>query len=428
MLIRASELFMKRILVILSIIAAVGSYCMAALPADSASVRFHVGKSQIDPGFAGNGDRLDSLRSRIHAAETDTLVSLKGIKVIGGASPEGSVSLNYRLSEMRAHEIFDYLDAYEHFPDSTVTFEFLGRDWAGLRHLVSDDPEVPAKTEVIALLDKIISSYSPDAPGDTKIISELHALQGGMPYEYLYSNIYPLLRESRVIVEYQHARLPLPYIPAAEYDPQPFAVTQPAALAEITLPGQRKPIYADIRTNLLYDAFALPNIGAELYLGKNISVVANWMYGWWDINRRHYYWRAYGGDLGLRWWFGKKAHDKPLTGNHIGVYAGAVTYDFEFGGTGYMGGVPHGTLWDRCNFVGGVEYGYSLPIAHRLNLDFTIGFGYLGGKYIKYEPKGNIYMWKSTRHIKWFGPTKAEVSLVWLIGHGNHNAGKGGRR
>lgn len=419
---------MKRILLILSIITAIGHYCMAALPPDSARVRFHVGKSHLDPTFAGNGARLDSLRSRIHAAESDTLVSLKGIKVTGGASPEGPVPLNYNLSERRAHEIFDFLDVYEHFPDSAVTFEFLGRDWSGLRCLVSADPNVPAKGEVIGLIDKIISTSSPDTPGDTEAIAELHTLHGGKPYEYLYDNIYPLLRESQVIVEYQRAHLPLPSIPVPTYHPQPFDISQPAMLEEIIMPKQHKPLYADIRTNLLYDALALPNIGAEIYVGKNISLIGNWMYGWWDINRRHYYWRAYGGDLGVRYWFGKKAHEKPLTGHHIGLYAGAVTYDFEFGGTGYMGGIPRGTLWDRCNFFGGVEYGYSLPIAKRLNLDFSIGIGYLGGKYIDYEPKGKIYMWKSTRHIKWFGPTKAEISLVWLIGHGNRNAGKGGQR
>ncbi|MCD8273384.1 MAG: DUF3575 domain-containing protein, partial [Alistipes sp.] len=28
----------------------------------------------------------------------------------------------------------------------------------------------------------------------------------------------------------------------------------------------------------------------------------------------------------------------------------------------------------------------------------------------------------------WFGPTKAEISLVWLLGRGNYNEKKGGAR
>ena len=92
-----------------------------------------------------------------------------------------------------------------------------------------------------------------------------------------------------------------------------------------------------------------------------------------------------------------------------------------------MGGLPGGTLWDRCMKMAGVEYGYSLPVARRLNVDFTVGIGYFGGKVMKYEPEGDGYLWKSTNHIQWFGPTKAEVSLVWLIGAGNCNR-KGGEK
>ncbi|MDE6270392.1 MAG: DUF3575 domain-containing protein, partial [Muribaculaceae bacterium] len=189
-----------------------------------------------------------------------------------------------------------------------------------------------------------------------------------------------------------------------------------------------KPFYMALKTNMLYDALLLPNVGAEFYVGRGWSVTADWMYGWWDVDRTHYYWRAYGGWAGVRRWFGRRAAEKPLTGHHVGVFAGAVTYDFELGGQGIMGGLPHGTLWDRCNFTAGVEYGYSLPVARRLNIDFSIAFGYIGGKYLKYVPRDNFYVWQSTHRLNWFGPVKAEVSLVWLIGCGNYNAAKGGKR
>ncbi|MFK2066771.1 DUF3575 domain-containing protein, partial [Bacteroides fragilis] len=38
------------------------------------------------------------------------------------------------------------------------------------------------------------------------------------------------------------------------------------------------------------------------------------------------------------------------------------------------------------------------------------------------------YVRKETRQRHWFGPTKAEISLVWLIGRGNYNEKKGGKR
>lgn len=65
-------------------------------------------------------------------------------------------------------------------------------------------------------------------------------------------------------------------------------------------------------------------------------------------------------------------------------------------------------------------------VARRLNLDFVIGLGYWGGTYYEYLPMDNHYVWQATRQRHWFGPTKAEISLVWLLGRGNYNQKKGG--
>lgn len=93
-----------------------------------------------------------------------------------------------------------------------------------------------------------------------------------------------------------------------------------------------------------------------------------------------------------------------------------------------MGGKPGGTLWDKMNYAVGLEYGYSLPVGRRLNLDFTVGVGYWGGEYQKYLPEDGDYVWIETRQRHWFGPTKAEISLVWLLGRGNYNTKKEGKR
>ena len=93
-----------------------------------------------------------------------------------------------------------------------------------------------------------------------------------------------------------------------------------------------------------------------------------------------------------------------------------------------MGGLPGKTLWDRCNRMFGVEYGYSLPIGRRFNIDFSLGLGYLGGEYLEYVPVDDRYVWQTTKQRHFFGPTKAEISLVWLIGYRNWNERKGGRR
>lgn len=184
----------------------------------------------------------------------------------------------------------------------------------------------------------------------------------------------------------------------------------------------------DLRSNLLLDAALIPNIGVEFYLGKNLSILANWMYAWWGKEGSDRLWRCYGGELGLRWWFGRAAHTKPLTGHHLGIYGGIFTYDFCLGKNGYMGGLHNGTLWDRYHINAGVEYGYSLPIARRLNLDFSLGLGYIGGEVRHYKPMDGHYVWQSTKRKHWVGPTKLEISLVWLIGCDNYNRRKGGSK
>ena len=97
-----------------------------------------------------------------------------------------------------------------------------------------------------------------------------------------------------------------------------------------------------------------------------------------------------------------------------------ATYDFELGGRGYLG--------DKWAYGAGISYGYSLPVGKRLNMDFTLGLGYLGGEYKEYLPIEGHYVWQVTKHLHWWGPTKAEVSLVWLLGKGNANPRKGGAR
>lgn len=216
-------------------------------------------------------------------------------------------------------------------------------------------------------------------------------------------------------------------IPPVSLDVAPASDAAPAAAdSVVTASSTKKPFYMSLKTNMLLDLLLLPNVGAEFHFGKSWSANANLMYGWWHNGSRHHYWRAYGGEIAVRRWFGKASETKPLTGHHVGLYAQLFTYDFEFGGKGQMAGEPGEPLWSNPSYAFGVEYGYSLPVSSRLNLDFTIGIGYFGGKYYEYEPVDNHYVWQATKQRRWFGPTKVEVSLVWLLGHGNRNAGKGG--
>lgn len=93
-----------------------------------------------------------------------------------------------------------------------------------------------------------------------------------------------------------------------------------------------------------------------------------------------------------------------------------------------MGGKPTGSLWDRCHWGISAEYGFSLPVARRLNIDFSLGVGYQTGHVYEYLPMDDHYVWQVTRNRHWFGPTKLEISLVWLLGCDNYNRPKVNRK
>ena len=416
-----------------NILISISAFILAATPlkafekSDTLQVYFHQGKSEVDTLLKGNKRTLRSLDSLFNGND-----NLSRLQIVGGASPEGSVNLNYNLSEKRAERILSLLNLDGTDAPPKVETSFIGRDWEDLYNLVAEDPDVPFKEETLDLLEEINLKHTQErreAESD-HFLTQLKELREGRPYRYLYNNIFPSLRASRIFLTYQYSpSIDLTIAPPNIYPENPPFIAEPILPTPTTSLGKRRNFYMAIKTNMLYDLLALPSLSAEFYLGRNLSIVGNWTYGWWDTDRTHHYWRAYGGDIALRWWFGKKAKEKPLTGHHIGIYGGILTYDFEFGGTGYMGGLPHETLWNRSLRMGGIEYGYSLPIAKHLNIDFTIGIGYLGGKYIKYIPDNGRYLWQSTHKINWFGPTKAEISLVWLIGNGNYNSiKKGGNR
>lgn len=398
---------------------------------DSVMIHFRQSKWNLDTGLGDNAASLDSIDRRLTTVLNDSVYRLRHVSVFGGASPEGSVSFNRFLSERRAETLFGWFDKYDQLSELDRTFTYFGRDWEGVLRLAQADPSLPWRDETVALLRQIAEekrAKGGEEPAGS--LERIKKLRGGEPYRYLYRHIFPAVRSSKVVIDYDRVLAP----EVAARRPDTVVVRDTVFVERIVEVHDtvyidtchRGPFYMDVRTNMLYDALAVPNIGVEFYLGKNWSVVANWMYAWWKTDRRHRYWRVYGGDLAVRYWFGKAAHRKPLTGHHVGLYGGLLTYDFEWGGTGYMGGIPEGSLWDKCNHHFGVEYGYSLPIAKRLNIDFNIGVGYLGGEYREYKPIDGHYVWQATKKRHWFGPTKIEVSLVWLIGRGNTNSKKGG--
>lgn len=453
---------------------------------DSARIYYRLGYRYVDTSLRGNGEVLKNLCAKIEKALQEDL--LEKVVIYSYTSPDGTHKANLTLAARRMDSLESWLLRNTPLPATMLETNSGGIAWDLLRDAVSKS-EMQYKKEVLQILDNTpvwVFDSNGKVIGSRK--KELMDLKGGVPYRYMYEHLFPDLRSSIAIMLYvrtsglqtEEEREPAASektspaapekdmvttvpeesaIPATEEsetvvpDEKTTAVipekdmvttvpeesvTPAAEKSEAVAPDEKataavpeqeryEPLHKlALKTNMLYDVLAVPNIGVEFYLGKNWSISGNWMYGWWNSDSKHRYWRIYGGEIAVRKWLGKKASEKPLTGHHLGVYGQLFTYDFEWNGTGYMGGEPGKSLWNSPNYAAGVEYGYSLPIGRRLNIDFTVGVGYWGGTYYTYTPLDGHYVWEATKKRHWFGPTKAEISLVWLLGRGNSNNWKGG--
>ncbi len=421
--------------------------CLAASAQESniqICVGFRVGSSRLDPSFGDNTERLSQIVNLLESTQRDSAASLVNVIFSGSASPEGGVRRNRSLAQARMDVLENYVRRRVSLPDSCVSRSINGVGWELLAQM-TEASDMPGKEDALNII-RNVPELVYDSRGrlvDSRR-KQLMELRHGRTWNYMDLHFFPQLRNacSVIITVANKHEETVPEAEETETETTPEAEEseivpdklqtsveaedyKPSATAVAAAP--RKPLYIAVKTNMLFDVLALPNIGAEVYLGRNFSISGNWMYGWWSSDRHHRYWRAYGGDLAVRRWFGHAADDKPLTGHHLGVYGQILTYDFEFGGKGQMAGEPGKSIWARPSYAFGLEYGYSLPITRRLNIDFAVGVGYLGGEYYKYRPVDGQYVVQSFHKRHYFGPTKLEVSLVWLLGHGNVNIRKGGK-
>lgn len=393
-------------------------------------VTFRVNQYDIDDATADNATSLEAITGFINRVRRDTTMRITTAVYTGYASPEGSRTLNASLSRRRMATLRGFVeDAGLILADDSVSCRSAIADMAMFAAEIKKS-DIPHRREALDIIDDTVAM-----PSAVRRIGRLRRASGGL----VWKELIPLLERLR------YATVTFNYImnvrpdksEAIEAADTAVIVQAPAPLVSDSVPlvsdsvstgwataypprfFARKPLYISLKTNGLYDLLLIPSVGAEVWLGRMMSINANWSYAWWSKNSRHNYWRYYGGDIALRRWFGRLAKEKPLTGHHIGLYAQIMTYDFEHGGKGYMG--------DKFNYGCGMEYGFSLPLARRFNIDFTVGIGYLWGKYYEYTPIDGHYVWQTTKRRQWFGPTKAEISLVWLIGHGNVNRPRRGK-
>ena len=154
---------------------------------------------QIQRGYGGNARELERLDKFMRSSFADTLIYVRRITLTGYCSIEGSYAANEKLAHDRANGFRNYLDTEyglaRRFP---VEVRYVGEDWDRLRQLV-EASTLPGRAEVLAVIDN-----TDIFKGREK---KLMDLQGGVPYNLMLAELFPLLRRVEIRGEYDLHRI-----------------------------------------------------------------------------------------------------------------------------------------------------------------------------------------------------------------------------
>lgn len=156
---------------------------------DTTVVYYNRGRSDIDFSLCNNKAALERFIRRFNAESVDSTRHLVSLRLDAYSSPDGITVANKRLSENRAKRLLEYIRSHIDFPESLLTVQSHGIDWAGLESQVAER-DIPYKEEVFDVLRNTLEWIYDD---DNRVIDgckhRLGMLRGGVPYNIFTNTI-----------------------------------------------------------------------------------------------------------------------------------------------------------------------------------------------------------------------------------------------
>lgn len=186
---------MKRSFISCFLVAASVLAAVAQSPVDSAKVYFRIGHRQFDPTLGDNKATMDRFVDRVKQADKSD--DIHHLVVRTYASPDGSAAANERLTRNRCDAITDHIVNSTGIDASLIKAYPEGVAWDELRRQVAENPDVPSREAVLEILDNTpVWIYDADGKIIDSRKNRLMSLNGGAPYNWLYQNIFPSLRNA----------------------------------------------------------------------------------------------------------------------------------------------------------------------------------------------------------------------------------------
>lgn len=362
------------------------------------TIFFRINRWDIDTTFRGNGGTIRRMQAEIDSLISEGSITADSISIVSAASPDGGNAFNVWLSKKRGLSTMDLLE--ERYPDidpEIIYIDPMGEDWSTFRKVVYEDRNIPARDELIALMESDLTNDEKE-----KVLRKMN-----LTFRYILKHHIYLMRASAVTFNVSVPMVLMPPIAgpqALAEGPEGnilYRQVQPLPQA----PVEKKMILA-ARTNLLVPAL---NVGVEVPVGYSWSVGADYYFPWWLARSNRYCAEMLGWFVDTKYWFGKdRGEEDKLTGHALGAYAGFGYYDYQWEKSGNQG-----------EYIDiGVDYTYAIPLAKdRLRMEFNIGLGWIHTVARHYTPTDDytdLIKDPGIRHRKYnfFGPTRASVSLV----------------
>ncbi len=162
------------------------------------------------------------------------------------------------------------------------------------------------------------------------------------------------------------------------------------------------------KTNLLYIAVGAPNLELELQ-HRSFSFNFEYQFPWYVNSGKRFAYELISFGVEGRYWFADEVVDgrcRGLTGPFLGLYTGLGLFDFQYKDDGTQG---------EIETASGISFGYSTQISHSLNLELSMGLGVIITNNRYYYPFEDLLIKTSASRFQYIGPTKAKVSLVWVL-------------
>jgi len=391
---------------------------------NSISIDFRINRWDIDSAYSDNARNLHNLHRLLDEVRTDPLLSLDSLKVSAYASPDGPLLKNLELSRRRAVSLRNYLHDRCGVPDSLVSFGESSVSWGMFRDFLAAS-DYTWRDDALRILSIGSDSSSVD---NTRRMNRLKNLAGKGAGDDVWSvlcrDIFPRLRCAYVVTTILTERQPEPeMIPAAPADTTAAAVFEEPAdtitetsASQIIVKRRGCDRFA-IKTNAVYLAAGVTNIGGEIAVADHWSVDLPIVYSPYTF-ARDYRMRFLYIQPEVRFWL-----DRPLKGHFFGAH-------LHFG-------IANISLDDDNRYQtpdgfygAGISYGYSLPVAKRWSIEFTIGAGYFFTEYDTYYNIGvrRGMRYEKGRTLNYWGIDKVGINIVYRFGDRSDNRKEEKRR